>query len=109
MLCRTFASAVLLSATFLSQTSVAQNDGAAAVTDPYAALEALIKKDEEARAKAKAAKGEEAPLPAVDDETLSLYPTAAQCGACHKQIYEEWSSSQHAYASISPMFHKFEQ
>ena len=38
-----------------------------------------------------------------------LYPTAAQCGECHKQIYEEWSSSQHAYASISPMFHKFEQ
>ncbi len=42
-----------------------------------------------------------------NDETL--YPTAAQCGECHKQIYEEWSSSQHAYASISPMFHKFEQ
>lgn len=41
------------------------------------------------------------------DETL--YPTAAQCGECHKQIYEEWSSSQHAYSSISPMFHKFEQ
>ena len=39
----------------------------------------------------------------------SLYPTAAQCGECHKQIYDEWSSSQHAYASISPMFHKFEQ
>ena len=39
----------------------------------------------------------------------ALYPTAAQCGGCHKQIYEEWSSSQHAYASISPMFHKFEQ
>ena len=51
----------------------------------------------------------EAPVPAVDKETLSLYPTAAQCGQCHKQIYEEWSSSQHAYASISPMFHKFEQ
>lgn len=44
--------------------------------------------------------------PANDE---SLYPTAAQCGECHKQIYEEWSSSQHAYASISPMFHKFEQ
>jgi hypothetical protein len=43
----------------------------------------------------------------VKDETL--YPTAAQCGECHKQIYEEWSSSNHAYASISPMFHKFEQ
>ncbi len=43
----------------------------------------------------------------VTDE--SLYPTAAQCGKCHEQIYDEWSSSQHAYASISPMFHKFEQ
>ncbi|WP_291177904.1 multiheme c-type cytochrome [Hyphomicrobium sp.] len=42
-----------------------------------------------------------------NDETL--YPTAAQCGECHKQIYEEWASSNHAYASISPMFHKFEQ
>ena len=39
----------------------------------------------------------------------SYYPTAAQCGECHEQIYYEWSSSQHAYASISPMFHKFEQ
>jgi nitrate/TMAO reductase-like tetraheme cytochrome c subunit len=58
---------------------------------------------------AKAEKGKAAPIPAVDDETLSLYPTAAQCGECHKQIYEEWSSSNHAYASISPMFHAFEQ
>lgn len=40
---------------------------------------------------------------------LSQYPTAAQCGECHRQIYEEWASSNHAYASISPMFHKFEQ
>ena len=60
-------------------------------------------------AAARAAKGKEAPIPAVDEETLSLYPTAAQCGQCHKQIYEEWSSSNHAYASISPMFHAFEQ
>jgi nitrate/TMAO reductase-like tetraheme cytochrome c subunit len=60
-------------------------------------------------AAAKAEKGKEAPIPAVDEETLSLYPTAAQCGQCHKQIYDEWSSSQHAYASISPMFHAFEQ
>ena len=120
---------MLINAAFLSQNAVAasseaagvqtiqaqprfrlaQNEGAAAVTDPYAALEALIKEDEERRAKAKASKGKEAPIPAVDEETLSLYPTAAQCGECHKQIYEEWSSSQHAYASISPMFHKFEQ
>ncbi len=61
------------------------------------------------KAAAKAEKGKPAPIPAVDDETLSLYPTAAQCGACHQQIYEEWSSSAHAYSSISPMFHAFEQ
>ena len=60
-------------------------------------------------AAARAEKGKEAPIPAVDEETLSLYPTAAQCGQCHKQIYDEWSSSQHAYSSISPMFHAFEQ
>ena len=60
-------------------------------------------------ATAKALKGERAPIPAVDEETLSLYPTAAQCGECHKQIYDEWASSNHAYASISPMFHAFEQ
>ena len=47
------------------------------------------------------------PVPVNFD--VSLYPTAAQCGECHTQIYDEWSSSQHAYASISPMFHKFEQ
>lgn len=46
---------------------------------------------------------------AASTDPLSLYPTAAQCGECHRQIYDEWSSSQHAYASISPMFHKFEQ
>jgi nitrate/TMAO reductase-like tetraheme cytochrome c subunit len=60
-------------------------------------------------AQAKAQKGKDAPIPAVDQEALSLYPTAAQCGECHKQIYEEWSSSQHAYSSVSPMFHAFEQ
>jgi hypothetical protein len=92
-----------------SRNSVAQNDGANTVTNPHAALEALVKADQEKRAKAKETKEEETPRPAIDEETLSLYPTAAQCGECHKQIYEEWSSSQHAYASISPMFHKFEQ
>jgi hypothetical protein len=115
--------------------------------DPVAALEALIKEDEEKRAKAKAEgapadkpsgvgaaqklpapvgsygkgqmsifeatakalKGVQPPIPTVDEETLSQYPTAAQCGECHKEIYEEWASSNHAYASISPMFHAFEQ
>ncbi|MFM9847543.1 MAG: multiheme c-type cytochrome [Hyphomicrobiaceae bacterium] len=123
---------------------LAQNAGAAGKSDPNALLEALVKEDEEKRARepatgkagtaagskgklpagaeaaargeitvlqaaAKAEKGKEAPIPPVDAETLSLFPTAAECGGCHKQIYEEWSSSQHAYASISPMFHAFEQ
>ncbi|HUR29071.1 MAG TPA: multiheme c-type cytochrome, partial [Planctomycetota bacterium] len=39
----------------------------------------------------------------------STYPSARVCGSCHPAIYEEWSTSQHAYESISPMFHKFEQ
>jgi nitrate/TMAO reductase-like tetraheme cytochrome c subunit len=39
----------------------------------------------------------------------SSYPSASQCANCHQQIYNEWASSNHAYASISPMFHKFEQ
>ena len=136
MLSCVFASALLIHAAFSSQNAVAgpsgavrtqivqaqsglrvaENDEAAAPTDANAALEILIRRDKEKRANSEKAAGktdaagkEEAPVPAVDKETLSLYPTAAQCGQCHKQIYEEWSSSQHAYASISPMFHKFEQ
>ncbi|RPI44953.1 MAG: cytochrome C [Hyphomicrobiaceae bacterium] len=88
------------------KTGTASGDGqkvsADAEADGYGQMSALA-------AAAKAEKGKEAPIPAVDNETLSLYPTAAQCGECHKQIYDEWSSSQHAYASISPMFHAFEQ
>lgn len=38
-----------------------------------------------------------------------MYPSASKCMACHEEIYKEWASSNHAYASISPMFHKFEQ
>ncbi|NQD35765.1 cytochrome C [Permianibacter sp. IMCC34836] len=39
----------------------------------------------------------------------SAYPSATQCAGCHKQHYEEWSRSAHAYSAVSPMFHKFEQ
>src|SRR5262245_3749073 len=97
---------------------LAQNRGAAAKPQSANAGEDKLSQGAEAAghgevsvlsAAAKAEKGKEAPIPAVDEETLSLYPTAAQCGQCHKQIYEEWSSSQHAYSSISPMFHAFEQ
>src|SRR5215510_678532 len=134
MLSCAFASAILSHVAFLNQNAVAgssetgqsqaaqaqprlrlaQNTGAAG----KAGGEQKVSAGAEAAAKgeisvlsaaAKAQKGKEGPIPAIDDETLSLYPTAAQCGECHKQIYEEWSSSQHAYASISPMFHAFEQ
>lgn len=37
------------------------------------------------------------------------FPSASTCAGCHQQIYDEWSSSSHAYSAISPMFHKFEQ
>lgn len=37
------------------------------------------------------------------------FPSATKCAPCHQRIFTEWSSSSHAYASVSPMFHKFEQ
>ena len=37
------------------------------------------------------------------------YPSAHVCAKCHQKIFDEWSVSSHAYAAISPMFHKFEQ
>ena len=39
----------------------------------------------------------------------TLYPSATECAPCHPVVYEEWRASAHAYASISPVFHKFEQ
>jgi Cytochrome c554 and c-prime len=121
MLSCAFASAILSHTTFLSQNAVAASTEAGQTKAIQAQPRLRLAQNTgaaEAAAKgeisllsqaAKAEKGKAAPIPAVDDETLSLYPTAAQCGECHKQIYEEWSSSNHAYASISPMFHAFEQ
>lgn len=39
----------------------------------------------------------------------NAYPSARECATCHEDIYHEWSMSAHAYATVSPMFHKFEQ
>ena len=50
---------------------------------------------------------QEDPHAALFKETA--YPSASQCKECHEQIYNEWRSSSHAYASISPVFHKFDQ
>src|SRR5262245_42862373 len=103
MLCCAFASVLLSHTAVLSRDAIAQEKvSAEAKADGEGQVSVLA-------GAAKAEKGKDAPIPAVDKETLSLYPTAAQCGECHKQIYEEWASSQHAYSSISPMFHAFEQ
>lgn len=103
MLCCAFVGALLSHTAVLSRSGVAEEKlSADAKADGHGQVSVLA-------GAAKAEKGKEAPIPAVDKETLSLYPTAAQCGECHKQIYEEWASSQHAYSSISPMFHAFEQ
>src|SRR6185295_7712882 len=37
------------------------------------------------------------------------YPSAKVCGECHPNQYKQWNVSSHAYASLSPMFNKFEQ
>jgi nitrate/TMAO reductase-like tetraheme cytochrome c subunit len=53
------------------------------------------------------------PLPENNPKAHELadmqYPSARVCGECHPNQYEQWSNSSHAYASLSPMFNKFEQ
>ncbi|MBM3518922.1 MAG: cytochrome C [Alphaproteobacteria bacterium] len=52
---------------------------------------------------------EEAVDPHAEVYSADAFPSASVCADCHEQIYDEWRVSNHAYASISPMFHKFEQ
>lgn len=47
--------------------------------------------------------------PHVDLYAHTPYPSAKSCRKCHEKIYDEWSISSHAYASVSPMFQRFEQ
>jgi len=47
--------------------------------------------------------------PHIDLFLDNMYPSALTCAKCHPKIYEQWRTSAHAYAGISPMFHKFEQ
>ncbi len=65
------------------------------------------------KASGSAKKSDEQKTDSDADPHLELYsrdafPSARECKICHEQIYEEWASSSHAYASISPMFHVFE-
>jgi hypothetical protein len=62
-----------------------------------------------------AAEENTAPVP-VDGRRAHLeillsdqFPSATLCANCHQKQFTEWASSNHAYASMSPMFHKFEQ
>ena len=36
------------------------------------------------------------------------FPTAASCGQCHPDHYDEWSVSPHAYAMVSPVFNSMQ-
>jgi len=56
------------------------------------------------------------PIELVDGNSAHLevlmkdeFPSATKCAMCHQKQFWEWASSNHAYASVSPMFHKFEQ
>lgn len=46
--------------------------------------------------------------PHLEAFSRTAYPSAVECAKCHEQIFDEWAASSHAYASISPMFHVFE-
>ncbi|MEL6106522.1 MAG: multiheme c-type cytochrome [Planctomycetota bacterium] len=47
--------------------------------------------------------------PHEDLWTEDCYPSAETCRQCHPVQYEQWRASGHAYASVSPMFNRFEQ
>jgi hypothetical protein len=46
---------------------------------------------------------------ALSHPTEALYPSAQTCAKCHPRHYDEWRVSAHAYATVSPMFQRFEQ
>ncbi|MBS0252745.1 MAG: cytochrome C [Proteobacteria bacterium] len=113
-LCGVFATAALMSVAPPRNVS-AEGSGAASMPagNPPRAVIAEntgeIRRPEPGKAKPNGLDNSNPDVHGSPNNDEALYPTAAQCGTCHKQIYDEWSSSQHAYASISPMFHKFEQ
>ncbi len=45
----------------------------------------------------------------VDPGLESQYPSAQTCAKCHSKHYDQWRVSGHAYATVSPMFQRFEQ
>ena len=58
--------------------------------------------------------GKPTPVPQATDPHVELwtencYPSAESCRKCHPGHYDEWRASGHAYATISPMYQRFEQ
>lgn len=90
----------------------------AASDDPLGSLEAIgppsTKKPKLPAGGGQDPSAESKPAPGIVDPHAELflqsqYPTALSCAKCHPKHYDEWRFSSHAYASISPMFQRFEQ
>ncbi|WP_404310059.1 multiheme c-type cytochrome [Neorhodopirellula lusitana] len=80
--------------------------GGAASDDPLAGMGS----SEPIKPKAPKKSNQPSPTdPHVGLWTEGSYPSADTCRACHPKHYDEWSASSHAYATLSPMFHRFEQ
>src|SRR6056297_395833 len=47
--------------------------------------------------------------PHADLLAEGLYPSAQTCAKCHPKHFDEWRVSAHAYATLSPMYQRFEQ
>ena len=58
---------------------------------------------------AKPKESEKSDDPHVGLWTETCYPSAESCRKCHPTQYDEWRASAHAYATISPMYQRFEQ
>jgi hypothetical protein len=82
--------------------------------DPLESLSPLDAAHASKRPAERPLKSAEASLSADQDPHAQLfleecYPSAQACAKCHPKHYDEWRVSSHAYASVSPMFQRFEQ
>ncbi|MDJ0973825.1 MAG: multiheme c-type cytochrome [Planctomycetota bacterium] len=47
------------------------------------------------------------PIDLLDEDDEHRFPSAAQCGKCHVEIYKEWKESYHGRAMSDPLFLEF--
>lgn len=90
----------------LSGGSAANNDDPLSSMGPDQALEA---KRAQSKQEEKSYLDQKGVDPHAEAFANTLYPSAVTCAKCHKQIYDEWRVSAHAYAGVSPMFQRFEE